>query len=235
MEVIRRVFESKDGLEVPAFHVSAGKERAVLVVHGYSSSKSEWLGFSYELAEKGADVFAIDLRGHGDNPNPLDENVLADVEGAIEVLREEYGKVYAVGHSLGALLSLSSSADFVYAISPPLSAKLPPEPVFMLRLNSCRVREKDDGVLFRILEKYTPPERNGNAVVFYGKGESKGIQMGIKAWAEGRNVRVVEVGENQATLPEIEVDAEKLKNYLPNFTSHLSVVAARKIVEEIRF
>lgn len=235
MEIVRRVFESEDGLEVPAFHVSGGSGRAVIVVHGYSSSKSEWLGFSYELAEKGADVFAIDLRGHGDNPNPLDENVLADVEGVIEELRDEYGRVYAVGHSLGALLSLNSSADFVYAISPPLSARLPPEPVFMLRLNSCRVREEDDDVLFRILDRYTPPERSENAVVFYGKGESRGIQMAVRAWAEGRDVRVVEVDENQASLPEVEVDAEKLVNYLPNFTSHLSVVAARKIVGEIRF
>ncbi len=235
MEVVRRVFKSADGLEVPAFHVSGGGERAVIVVHGYSSSKSEWLGFSYELAEKGAEVFAIDLRGHGENPSPLDENVLADVEGVIGALRKEYGEVYAVGHSLGALLSLNSSADFVYAISPPLSAKLPPEPVFMLRLNSCRVRERDEGVLFRILDRHTPPERNENAVIFYGTGESKGIQMGIRAWAEGRKVRVVEVDENQASLPEIDVDPEKLKSYLPNFTSHLSVVTAGKILGEIRF
>ncbi|WP_457590694.1 alpha/beta hydrolase [Geoglobus sp.] len=235
MDVVRKVFESGDGLEVPAFHIVNGSDTACLVVHGYSSSKSEWLGFGYEIAEKGVDVLVIDLRGHGDNPNPLDENAIADVEGVLRGIRESYERVVAVGHSLGALLSLDSSADFVYAISPPLSSKLPPEPVFMLRLNSCRVRESDRDVLFRILERHTPPKRSENAVIFYGKGESKGIQMGIKAWAEGKNIEVVEVDENQAELPDVDADAEKLKIYLPNFTSHMSVVSARKIVEMIRF
>jgi len=235
MEVRRRVFTSKDGKEVPSFYINGGSGVAVIIAHGYSSSKSEWLGFGYKVAEKGFDVFVIDLRGHGENVNVLDENVLMDIEGVLESLRQDYERVVAIGHSLGALLSLCSSADFVFAISPPITTKLMPEPAFMLRLNSCTVREADEGVLLRILQKLNPPERNGNAVVFYGKGESEGIKISIMRWAEGRDVKVVEIDENQATMPEVEVSSENLKNYLPNFVSHLSVKTSAKILESIRF
>jgi len=235
MEVVRREFKSSDGLSVPSFHVKAGSKRVAVIIHGYSSSKDEWLGFSYNVAEKGVDAIAIDLRGHGDNENPLDENVLNDVEGVIKELRNEFERVYTIGHSLGGLLSLCSSSDFAFAISPPLTSKLLPEPKFMLRLNSCRVREKHPEVLFKILERLNPPRREDNALIFYGSGESKGIKMAVKAWSKGRNVSVVEVKENQATLPEIDADAEKLRDYLPAFISHLSIATAREVIKKIRF
>ena len=235
MEVVKREFKSLDGLSVPSFHVKAKTDKAVVIIHGYSSSKDEWLGFSYNVAEKGVDAIAIDLRGHGDNENPLDENVLNDVEGVIKELRNEFEKVYTIGHSLGGLLSLCSSSDLAFAISPPLTSKLLPEPKFMLRLNSCKVREKHPEVLFNILERLNPPRRKDNALIFYGSGESKGIKMAVKEWSKGRNVNVVEIKENQATLPEIGVDIEKLRDYLPNFISHLSIATAKEIVEKIRF
>ena len=235
MEVRRRVFNSKDGKEVPSFYINGGGKEAVVIAHGYSSSKSEWLGFGFRVAEKGYDVFVIDLRGHGENVNVLDENVLMDVEGTLESLRQDYDRVVTIGHSLGALLGLCSSSDFVFAISPPLTTKLMPEPAFMLRLNSCTVRETDEGVLLRILQKLNPPERSGNAVIFYGKGESEGIKLSIMNWAKGRDVQVVEIDENQAKMPEVEVSGEKLKNYLPNFVSHLSVKSSTKILESIKF
>uniref|UniRef100_A0A7C4WC74 Alpha/beta fold hydrolase n=1 Tax=Geoglobus ahangari TaxID=113653 RepID=A0A7C4WC74_9EURY len=235
MEVVRRDFKSLDNLVVPSFHVKARANEAAVIIHGYSSSKDEWLGFSYNIAEKGVDAVAIDLRGHGDNENPLDENVLNDVEGVIKELRNEFEKVYTIGHSLGGLLSLCSTSDFAFAISPPLTSKLLPEPKFMLRLNSCKVREKHPEVLFNILERLNPPRREGNALIFYGSGESKGIKMAVEVWSKDRNVDVVEINENQATLPEIDVDAEKLKNYLPAFISHLSIATAKEIIKKIRF
>ncbi len=235
MEVSRIFFDRDDGYSIPSFKIESGSETAALVLHGYSSSKSAWLGFGFDVAEKGSDVFVIDLRGHGENEKPLDENVIEDVEMALKHIKKDYSKISIIGHSLGGLLALKSDADFVYSISPPLSSKILPEPRFMLRLKSCTVREKDEDVLFRILEKYNPPERKSNAVVFYGSNESEGFKMAIRKWAEGRDVEVVEINEMQASMPDVDVEADKLKAYLPNFISHVSVSASSKIVEKIRF
>ncbi len=235
MEVSRIFFEGDDGYRVPAFKIESGSETAFLVIHGYSSSKKAWLGFGFDIAEMGADVFVVDLRGHGENEKPLDENVMDDVEIALEHIRKDYSRVFALGHSLGGLLALNSDADFVHAISPPLSSKILPEPKFMLRLKSCTVRENDEEVLFRILERYNPPERSSNAVIYYGSGESEGFRMAIRKWAEGRDVEIVEIQDMQASMPDVDVSGESLKNYLPNFISHLSVTASPKIVEKIRF
>ncbi len=234
MEVERVFFEGDDGYRMPAFHIKSDAKRAFLILHGYSSSKNAWLGFGYDVAEKGGDVFVLDLRGHGENERVLDEDVIEDVELAIQHLRKRYSEVVTIGHSLGGLLALKSDADFAYAISPPLSSKILSEPKFMLRLKSCTVREKDPEVLFRILEKYNPPERDSNAVVFYGGNESEGFKMAIAKWAEGKDVEIVKIDEMQASMPEIDVDGEKLRNYLPSFISHLSVVAASKIVDKIK-
>ena len=234
-EVSKLEFESRDGKKVPAFFVDAKGSEAALVVHGYSSSKNEMLGFAYEIAEKGYDAYAIDLRGHGENENLFDEDVIDDVEGVLGALRQRYNHILTIGHSLGGLLSLKSSSDFAIAISPPLMPRVVDVAKFMLRVNSCKVKEKDRNVLFRILETYNPPERKDNALVVYGSGESKGIEIGIKRWVEGRNVQVFVIDEKQAVMPDVDVDADDLKEYVPNFISHLSIVHAKRVVESIAY
>ncbi|RLI75439.1 alpha/beta hydrolase, partial [Archaeoglobales archaeon] len=168
MEVSKVEFKSIDDKKVPAFSINAKSPKAALVIHGYSSSKNEILGFGYEVAEKGYDVYVIDLRGHGENENLFDEAIINDVEGVLKELREKYNYILTIGHSLGGLLSLKSSSDFAIAISPPLMPNVVDVAKFMLRVNSCKVDEKDEDVLFRILEKYNPPERKDNALIIYG-------------------------------------------------------------------
>ncbi len=225
MNVERIEFTSLDGKEVPGFYIDAKRDdRTALVIHGYGSSKYEMLGFAYAVAEKGYDTYVIDLRGHGDNVHPLDIDVIKDVDGSLEELRDRYEQIVTIGHSLGGLLSLKSTSDLAVAISPPLMRKVINEAKFMLKVNSCKVREVSEDVLFDILEKYNPPERKDRAIIVYGRGESKGVQMAIKNWAEGRDVKVVTFEEHQAKLPEIEVDLEKLKNYIPQFISHIATV-----------
>ncbi len=230
MQISKRKFISKDGKAIPAFFIDAESDRGALIIHGYSSSKDEMLGIAYNIAEKGYDSYAIDLRGHGENENPLDEDVLMDVEGVVEELKS-YKYILTLGHSLGGLLSLKSSSDFAVAVSPPLMPVVTPEAKFMLRVNSCKVVERYDEVLFRILQKYNPPERKGNAAIFYGTGESKGIETAIKKWAEGRDVKVIPLDEKQARLPDVEVAPEKLKAYIPQFISHLATIYAIPIIK----
>jgi hypothetical protein len=226
MEIHKLRFKSLDGKEVPAFFINARSSRSALIIHGYSSSKYELLGLSYEVAERGYDSYAIDLRGHGENENPLDEDVINDVEGAIKELRKKYNQVLTIGHSLGGLLSLKSSSDFAIAISPPLLPEVPNTAKFMLKVYSCKVREKDGEVLFRILKKYNPVEREKNAVIICGTGESRGIKMGIEAWSKGKSVKVIFLDKSQATLPEVDVESEDLKRYIPCFVSHQATIHA---------
>lgn len=230
MQISRKIFRSRDGKDVPAFSLQTGSRRSLLLIHGFASSKDELLGMAYRIAEKGYDVFAIDLRGHGDNENRFNENILDDVEGAIDELRENYKEVFTFGHSLGGLLSLKSSSDFAFAVSPPLMANVIAEVEFMLLLHSCKVREGGEAV-FEILRKLNPPERQKNAVVFYGKGESEALKLAIKKWSEGKDVKLVEIEEKQASLPQTRVDAERLRLYLPRFVSHQAVIHSRRLFE----
>src|SRR5271157_6042721 len=105
---------------IPAIRISPENPvGAAVVVHGYGGCKEEQLGLAWRVAQSGLVADCIDLRGHGDNPRPFDATVLDDVEIAIRNCRE-FGKVVAIGHSLGGRLSLTSSADFAIGISPPL-------------------------------------------------------------------------------------------------------------------
>ncbi|MEM1593076.1 MAG: alpha/beta fold hydrolase [Archaeoglobaceae archaeon] len=229
MQIERKTFKSLDGKDVPAFSLRTKSEKSLVLIHGFASSKDETLGIAYKIAERGYDVFAIDLRGHGDNENEFDENVLEDVEGVITELRKSYENVFTFGHSLGGLLSLKSSSDFAFAVSPPLMTKVVSEVEFMLLVHACKV--KDGAAIFEILKKLNPPERRENAIVFYGKGESDALKTMIKKWAEGRDVRIVELEDKQASLPQTQVDAEKLKLYIPRFVSHQAVIHSRRLFE----
>ncbi|MDO9044682.1 MAG: alpha/beta fold hydrolase, partial [Methanobacteriaceae archaeon] len=90
------------------------------VVHGYGGFKEETLGLAWRIAEQGFMTGAIDLRGHGEHPLDLDENILLDLEASISYFRQ-FGKVTAIGHSLGGRLSLISSADYAIGIAPALN------------------------------------------------------------------------------------------------------------------
>ncbi|MEM4278886.1 MAG: alpha/beta fold hydrolase [Archaeoglobaceae archaeon] len=229
MQIERKTFKSLDGKDVPAFSLRTKSEKSLVLIHGFASSKDETLGIAYKIAERGYDVFAIDLRGHGDNENEFDENVLEDVEGVIAELRKSYKNVFTFGHSLGGLLSLKSSSDFAFAVSPPLMTKVVSEVEFMLLVHACKV--KDGAAIFEILKKLNPPERRENAIVFYGKGESDALKTMIKNWAEERDVKIVELEDKQASLPQTQVDAEKLKLYIPRFVSHQAVIHSRRLFE----
>ena len=230
VKVSKRFFKSLDGLDVPAYFVEPEKttDKCVLYIHSYASSKEESLGIAVSIAEEGLYCVVIDLRGHGENKNEFDENVLNDVEGVVKDLKNEFKTVITIGHSIGGLLAILSSSDYAIAISPPLMKKVADVAKFMLRLNSCKVREKDEEVLFKILEKLNPPPKR-DALVLYGEGESEAIKKFIKDWCDN----VISIKSNQAVLPRVEVDPTKLMNYLPNFVSHLSTPYSRDALNAI--
>src|SRR3989304_4910892 len=115
--------QSADTHAVPAYlFLPEAPRGGAAVVHGYGGCKEQMLGISARLAEGGWATLALDLRGHGEHPAPLDEGVLQDLEAALHWLRR-YERVVAVGHSLGGRLALISRAGLGVAISPPVASR----------------------------------------------------------------------------------------------------------------
>jgi alpha-beta hydrolase superfamily lysophospholipase len=166
MDLKRETIQT-DGLDIPCVilrpPVSHG---AAVVVHGYGGCKEEQLGLAWRIAEAGTTACVIDHRGHGEHKLPLNEDVLQDVEAAINYCRS-FGRVAAIGHSSGGRLCLISSADFAVGISPALKTAYSPETQRIIRdLRSYRVRESFPGVNFEILKKLPVWQAAENELAF---------------------------------------------------------------------
>jgi len=80
---------------------------AVLLVHGFSSDRINSSALARRIAQNGYGVLAIDVRGHGENRNPFDEDGLReDLKTAVEFLRQsnlvDGSRIVVMGHSMGA-------------------------------------------------------------------------------------------------------------------------------------
>lgn len=163
---------------------------AAVIAHGYGGCKEEQLGLAMRVAESGLAACAIDLRGHGQHPLPLDDHVLEDVEAAVEHFRR-YGKVVAIGHSLGGRLALISSADFAIGLSPPLEPSYCTRTQELLqKLRSYRVRPDDHRTVFEILRRLPPVQESSGerTMVIYGSRDVPEIvEAGDGMRACGRN------------------------------------------------
>lgn len=140
--------------DIPAYLFLPQNPRGgAAVVHGYGGCKEQMLGISARLGEEGWATLALDIRGHGEHPAPLDDEVLQDVETAITWLRR-YGRVVAVGHSLGGRLALISTADLVIAISPSVTSRPSEEGrQMLLAFGSTTVRSPSPGYILELLRR----------------------------------------------------------------------------------
>ena len=172
---IKRQFLHGDGFHVPAVMLMPpDPPGAVLIIHGYGGSKEEFMGLAWRVAEMGFATCVIDLRGHGEHMLPLDENVLQDVETAIRHCRG-YGKVVAIGHSMGGRLALLSSADAAIAISPAYSKTYCEQThTYIRRMESHRVREPSTETVFQILQKLPlwQPGNGRQVSIIYGSRDN---------------------------------------------------------------
>ena len=96
---------------------------AALLIHGFAQNRYTWhlpsRSFACYLADRGWDVFNVDLRGAGRSqrfdakrPEVLDEYILEDIPAcAHEVQRlSGHDRIALVGHSMGGLISYSCAA-----------------------------------------------------------------------------------------------------------------------------
>lgn len=91
------------------------KRGALVVVHGLKDHSSRYEGFARELALRGYDVWAFDLRGHGHSSGnrvatQLFDDYVMDLDIFLtRVLLEENVPVFVFGHSMGgAIVALHS-------------------------------------------------------------------------------------------------------------------------------
>ena len=87
-----------------------------LLLHGLGSNALSWAALVANLEASGERVTAIDLPGHGDNPeDAASTNDLVDY--VVAHLKKVSGKVHLVGHSLGAWVAAKAASAVPNAVS----------------------------------------------------------------------------------------------------------------------
>jgi carboxylesterase len=101
------------------FHWEGEGERgrtAIMLIHGFTGSPSEFRRFGYVLHDFGYTVNAVCLPGHGTKPEDMLGLRWPDWYGHVldeydRLRRGAYRRIIAVGHSMGGLLALKLGTD----------------------------------------------------------------------------------------------------------------------------
>ncbi len=215
---------SADGHAVPAYLVApaAGALGGAAIAHGYGGSKEQMLGVAVRLAEAGIAALSLDLRGHGEHPAPLDANLLADLEAGLAYMRR-FGKVAALGHSLGGRLALLSSADLIVGSSPAIATRTSVEGRQMLvHFGSTAVRAAAPTQILEIFRAMPdPPPGPQPKLLMHAAGDIPTLIEGIRAAAARLpNAEILEVTEHQHAAADL---APEVLAYLPSWFNHLDL------------
>lgn len=143
----------------------------VVVVHGYGGNKEEILGITARIASHGFVAVALDLPGHGESTREMDMSMLDDVQTVVDAF-SGYGKVTALGHSLGGRLAFLAQADFRIGLAPALPSEYNLKlQISLLHSRNFRVREKNPDILFDSLEDFPLWKANpqGSAILYGSK------------------------------------------------------------------
>lgn len=127
------------------FRFEGNNGKAVLLVHGWTSTPYEVRRLGMFLNENGYTAYGPMLRGHGTVPTDL-ENVswndwLWDIETAYGELKKTHEKVYIAGTSIGASLALllankKPEISGLVLMATPYKIKLERTMIFLAHLNS---------------------------------------------------------------------------------------------------
>lgn len=214
---------SQDGHQVPAYlFLPAAPAAGVALAHGYGGSKEQMLGLAARLAERDLATCVFDIRGHGEHPAPLGPGMPEDLEATLAFLRR-FGRVAAVGHSLGGRLALTSSADAVVSISPALPQRPSAEGRAMLtHFGSTAVRARARDEILDLLRAMPPPPATPRpTLLLHAAGDIPSLIEGVRAAAAGIPGAVLEViaahQHGAAELP------ASLLAYLPRWFNHIDL------------
>jgi len=118
-------------MSVPLHTMSWGKaaERRILLLHGIASSVAGWWRVGPDLADLGWEVVAVDLRGHGDSPQPGSYRFSEHVE---DLRAFGSGWDAVLGHSMGgtiAVLTVTAEPSWTKGLILQDPALMLPEPM----------------------------------------------------------------------------------------------------------
>ena len=215
--IIERQLIQGNGFYIPSIILTPSNSiSTAVIVHGYGGCKEEQPGLAWRIAEIGIKTCVIDLRGHGENELPFDENVILDVKTAIEYCRP-FGKVVAIGHSLGGRLSLLSDADYIIGLSPAFNKTFSIQTQETIKaLRGYRVQEVYPNILFKTLSNL--PEwqfdESSNIDIIVGSRDVPEI-ISTSNELKGKGVSVTQIDKalhNDIFL--LEITFEKIINLL---------------------
>lgn len=194
---IKKEMIKGDGFEVPSIVLTPDNFKgAAVIIHGYGGSKEEELGLAYRVAEAGFKTFAIDFRGHGENALYLDENIVLDLETVIKYCKT-FGKVAAIGHSLGGRIALTSSADYAIGISPAVTTAFNEQTINLLKtLRYYRVIQKSEESLMKINKEipvFNFNDDNKRAIIYGSKDIPEIVSECKKYKAKAKNSEIIEI------------------------------------------
>jgi dienelactone hydrolase len=218
----RRVTDlfAPDGHVIPGFLFSPDSPRGgTLVCAGYGGTKEHVMVLAAAIAERGLAALAIDLCGQGENMAAIGPLMREEVEAGVRYLRR-YGRVAAVGISLGGRLALMSSADCMVAISPAVAAKISPQGKWMFEnFPSPTVREPYSGYVLELLDALGPvPSHDRPCLLLYAERDIPALldgAAGLKAGLSGAELRYVTTD----LRPDVQHD-NGLIRYLPRWFNH---------------
>ncbi len=222
---VRRVTDltAPDGHGIPALLFTPPVPRgAAVICHGYGASKEQMLGVAEAVVEKKFAALAIDLCGHGENTAPIGPGMREEVDAAVAYLRR-FGKVAAVGHSLGGRLALMSSADVVVAMSPSVMMQMSPQGKWMFEnLPSPGIREPYSGYVLELLEKLGPvPPHDRPCLLLYSERDIQGLLDGardLQAQLPRSEKQII----SDEIRPEVQHENGFIR-YLPHWFNHLEI------------
>lgn len=215
--------QAPDGHVIPASVFLPDSPRGgVLLCPGYGSTKEHMMGLAAAIAEKGVAALTPDLCGHGGNVAPVGPGMREEVEAGLHYLRR-FGAVGATGISLGGMLALMSSADYVAAISPSVATKMSPQGKWMFEnFPSPAVREPYSGYVLELLDALGPvPGHSRPCLLIYAERDIPALLEGaatLKPILPNAELRYVTTD----LRPDIQHE-NGLVRYLPRWFNHMEL------------
>lgn len=171
-----------DARGTPAYFVEVESSQAgIVLLHSYGGNKEEMLGLGARIAEEGFSSLAGDLVGHGENPEPMSAQLAENARQCLYFMREKYGRVAAVGFSMGGRLAFFTEADVVVAISPGSSNPPAERLKETIAMRGHRVRESPPTLTHDIINELGEvPFRERPTLIAYGEHDIADIIEGAK-------------------------------------------------------
>lgn len=212
--------KASDGHSIPAFLMAPKNPLSGAVLFPpYGSTKEHMLGIAAVLAEQQVACLSIDPCGHGENHTEIGVVMRDELEAAIAYMRR-YGRVAAIGISMGGRLSLMSSADYMVAISPAVVQEVSPQGKWMFEnFPSPAVREPYSGYVIELLDKLGPVPPHGKpCLLLYAQRDIPAIMEGaaaLRASLAGSELHYIK----NDLRPDVQHD-NGLIRYLPRWFNH---------------